>query len=198
MIAFEAYDPSDFSTDLFDLEESDSFDINFESTGYETSNVVQNLGLPFYGLLLTPVAIFLAFMLSRCTCCGPVSRFAKRRLDGIFFNGIIVFVDGSFLIYSVSCMIQIYQVNTGASPRRFGYYFAISLLGSFAVYLAILITYLCCNFSKLRKTEANKWVGAAYDDLATGKAGRLTLFSIVLSFARRIALGWILTFGSRS
>lgn len=108
MLAFEIFDPSDYSKDFFELEESESIDINFESMGYESSNSILNLGLPFYALILAPPVILLVYMLSRCTCCGPVSRCAKRRLDGIFFNGIILFVDGSFLIFSVSSLIEIY------------------------------------------------------------------------------------------
>ena len=66
------------------------------------------------------------------------------------------------------------------------------------VFLAILITYLCRKFSRLRRSKVKKRVGAAYDGLATIKAGRLAIVFIVLSFVRMIALSLILTYGRRS
>lgn len=107
-------------------------------------------------------------------------------------------MDGSFLIYSVGCLIQIYQVYKGASPKRFGYYFAIAFLLSSLVYLATLMTYLYRNFPLLTRPEMKKKVGAAYEGFAMKRAGRYVILFSVFSYLRRIALSLIVTFGRDS
>ena len=117
--------------------------------GYESANVIFNIGLPFFVMLFAPPVILLLFMVSRCKCCGPVSRFAQRLLDGIFFNGIITFVDGSLIVFTISCLVQIYQVREGGIPRRASYYFACTFVLCSIPYIVALTGYLCRKFPKL-------------------------------------------------
>ena len=42
--AFEIYDPGEFTEETFSLEAGESIDIHFEATGYESANVITNLG----------------------------------------------------------------------------------------------------------------------------------------------------------
>ena len=197
--AFEIYDPSEFTEETFNLEAGESIDGHFEATGYESANLITNLGLPFYVILLFPLVILCLFLLSRCKCCGSVSRCAQRRLEATFFNGIIKFVDGSFLIIAVCCLIHIYQVRNGAydSPDA-SYYLACGFLLCSLPYMLTLIVYLCHKFPMLRSEQIQKRVGDAYSTLIVERGKRMVLGKIALSFVRGLALSLVITFGRDS
>ena len=65
MVVFELFDPSSFYQAVFGLDESNGIDITFEAVGYETSNVILNIGLPFLSVVLAPLAVLVCYALSR-------------------------------------------------------------------------------------------------------------------------------------
>ena len=197
--AFEIYDPGEFTEEAFSLEAGESIDIHFEATGYESANVITNLGIPFYVILLFPLVVLCLFLLSRCKCCGSVSRFAKRHLDRTFFNGIIMFIDGSFLLISVCCLIHIYQVREGAYDSTGpSYYLACGFLLCSIPYILVLVGYLCHKFPMLRSEKLMRRVGDAYSTLAVKNGNRIILGQLVLSFVRSLALSLTITYGRYS
>ena len=198
--AFEIYDPGEFTEETFNLETTgESIDAHFEATGYESANVITNLGFPFYVILLFPPVILCLLLLSRCKCCGSVSRFAQRRLDRTFFNGIMMFVDGSFLIIAVCCLIHIYQVQEGAyASTGPGYYIACGFILCSLPYMVTLVGYLCHKFPKLKNESIKRRVGDAYSTLAVERGNRMVLGHSVISFSRGLALSLIITYGKDS
>ena len=197
--AFEIYDPGEFTEKNFKMEAGESIDIHFEATGYESANVITNLGFPFYVILLFPLVILCLFLLSRCKCCGPISRFAQRRLVGTFFNGIIMFIDASFLIIAVCCLIQTYQMREGAydstGPSS---YLACGFLLCSIPYILVLVGYLCHKFPKLKSKKLMRRVGDAYSTLAVKNGNRIILGQLVLSFVRSLAMSLTITYGRYS
>ena len=108
IISFKVFDLSGILKKIFDVEESLSVDIRFESLGYQTSDSILNLGPIFAGIVLAPVCIILALILSQFCCFFQAKNFFKKQTDNIFFNGIIHFVEGTMLIIVVCCTINIY------------------------------------------------------------------------------------------
>ena len=108
MISFEIIDLGDYFADFFSLSDSDSVNIQYEAIGYQSSDAIINLGPIFAVILLAPLYVALVLALSRCACCNSWRNFFKRKLSRFFFNGIITFVDGCYLIMAVCCAINIY------------------------------------------------------------------------------------------
>ena len=66
------------------------------------------------------------------------------------------------------------------------------------LYLIILLCYLLCKFKELDTEKVKKRVGAAYENLAVSKNGRTVLAFWFLSFARRLGITYVITFGQNS
>ena len=109
----------------------------------------------------------------------------------------ITFIDASFLILGVCCAVNIYQVYTGVASKNFSYYFAICAIFSYNPYLLGLLGYLCRKFPHLQTQQVKNKVGSAYADLDL-KKGRSVLVFMVLSYTRRVALCFVITFGRTS
>ena len=60
-LQFELVDVKPFLKDVFGIEESESVNIHFEQSGYETSDFILNMGPAFLSILVAPV--YLLFML---------------------------------------------------------------------------------------------------------------------------------------
>ena len=86
-----------------------------------------------------------------------------------------MFVDGSLIIFILSCLIQIYQVRKGVMPRNASYYFACTFILCSIPYIVTMTGYLCRKFPKLRESAIEKRVGAAYAGLAVHRRNRMTL-----------------------
>ena len=66
------------------------------------------------------------------------------------------------------------------------------------LYLLILLCYMLCKFNELQKEYVKNRVGAAYANLAVSTNGRPVLAFWFLSFVRRIAIAYVITFGQYS
>ena len=67
-------------------------------------------------------------------------------------------------------------------------------MASIISYLLTLLVYLLCKFKQLKTDPVRNRVGAAYENLAVNKVGRPVLAFLFLSFARRIAISYVITF----
>ena len=109
-----------------------------------------------------------------------------------------MFIDASFLILGACSAVNIYQVYMGVAPKNISYYFAVLLIFSINPYLLGLLGYLCRRFKDLDQDKIKKRVGNAYDNFDIKGAGRPALFYMVLSYTRRVALCFVITFGRSS
>lgn len=159
IVALEVIDPSPFSERAFNVENNMAIDINFDAVGYQSSNVIVNLGIPFYFLLAIPVVILALYLITlggdklcrpeqKCARFQPVHMFAEAALKGIFFNGIIITVDIMFCFSAACCLIQTYQVGEGEYPKG-----ASNVLAWAFAFLCIpyTLTLLFCLSRKLPK-----------------------------------------------
>ena len=198
LVAFEFYDTTDIAMATVQAEESDAVDVHFESVGYETSDSILNSGPITIIIILAPFLILLLYLLSRFCCFQRCRAYFKSQLEKTFFNRVIIFVDSSFLILGVSCTVNIYQVYVGVISKNFSYYFAIFAIVCYIPYLLVLLFYLCREFPKLETERMKKRVGNSYVDFDLKGAGRSALVYMAISYSRRVALCFVITFGRSS
>ena len=75
------------------------------------------------------------------------------------------------------------------------FYFAFVTMLTIVLYLLILFCYLLCKFKDLEVEGVKKRVGEAYANLALRKNGRSVLAFWLLTFVRRLAIAYVITFG---
>ena len=94
VVAFELFDVSDQIYYTLALDETEAFNNNFESLGYETMQFAVNMGFSFFILVLGPFILLLCTLLMYITRpCTRLSGLFKSFLDGMIFNGIITTID---------------------------------------------------------------------------------------------------------
>lgn len=116
MIAFDPFaGASERTKEHFSLgaggnEEEPEMGENFVQLGYESPYYLTNLGsllyIVFAYFALVPVLCLLAVM----PCCDKIKNWAKNKVRGVFYNGLLTFVDGTFLLLFMTGMINIKQV----------------------------------------------------------------------------------------
>lgn len=119
-------------------------------------------------------------------------------MNGIFFNGIILFVDGSLLIFAVCSFVQIYQVYRGEYVKNGSYYFAYVFFFCSLPYIAVTMWYLHRKFADLNTEAIRDRIGVVYDGLAIQKTGRSVFVYLVVLYIRPLVLSVIVTFGRGS
>lgn len=134
---------------MFDAEVSDALDVHFQAVGYETSDAIINAGMISLVIIIAPILVLVGYLASRFCCWARCKTFFKTQLEKTFFNRVIMFIDGSFLIMGVCCTVNIYQVKLGVASKNTSYYFSISAIFAYTVYLLCLLSYLLYKYTKL-------------------------------------------------
>ena len=102
------------------------------------------------------------------------------------------------MVLSVCFSVNIHQVYKGEIKPNSSFYFAFITMFTIIVYLIVLFCYLLYKFKDLETEGVRKRVGDAYLNLAVSKNGRGVLFFWLLTFVRRLAIGYVVTFGQFS
>ena len=106
--AFDLVETNEFLTELLKLKPKDPLNAKFETIGFESPYLINNLGT---------FAIILAFNILRvllwCTCC-PLKGYSKRLRklseklgSAIFWNSWIILINESFLTVGLCLMISL-------------------------------------------------------------------------------------------
>ena len=95
--------------EMFDFSETAAYRENFEYAGYETSNIVSNLGTIFLILMIFVVYSALLFCAIR-----PLGRFSNtikafylRKRDGLLWNGILRLLFEIYLDAIISAAVNV-------------------------------------------------------------------------------------------
>ena len=112
-IAFDPIDLSDEINKMYGIvEQQEELASNLIDLGYETPYFVTNLGLLVYIIKFEIGMVIILIILYFLTLCGAqFERFAKKQLDKVFFNTILAFIDGTFLVIVFMGIINIQQVH---------------------------------------------------------------------------------------
>ena len=112
IVSFELYDPAEDLAKALNLEDNEPVNLLFESTGYERSDFVLNMGFMFLFMLAIPLILASILLCSYLCKCLPKFRACCRgQSDKTFFNRILMVLETSMMIVITCAVINIYQVQ---------------------------------------------------------------------------------------
>ena len=100
-----------FIGDIFylshDYEIEVSLGASFEALGYESPYLLENMGsMTLFLMLYIALIPFFFLFLFICRCKAKLRNWFKKKIDGIFFNGILAFLDGTYLLIAIMATIN--------------------------------------------------------------------------------------------
>ena len=195
-IAFDPIDLSDEINKMYGIvEQQEELASNLIDLGYETPYFVTNLGLLVYIIKFEIGMVIILIILYFLTLCGAqFERFAKKQLDKVFFNTILAFIDGTFLVIVFMGIINIQQVQEGKVPINESYWIAVCFLTLYALELLALMFFFCCCFKKLNSDRMIKRCGYIYENLNYKIHGRAPLMYPLIYQIRFAVLVWLALF----
>ena len=109
-------------------------DPKFEALGYESVFFDANLGGLRFILALQILIIvgFIVIAISPC-CLTRAKRWVGVKLEAIFFNSLITFIDSTFLVFLVTGMVNVKQAMDGDVPYNYSFWMATIALAICAI-----------------------------------------------------------------
>eukprot|EP00347_Sterkiella_histriomuscorum_P013970 403362661 len=166
----------------FDEESEKAYNDSFEFMGYENMNMIQNLGLLFYMIVINWMILILCLMLIFFLhqILAPDNKVLKYMKEKIVFNLILRFMIESSLEIGVCCFINVNELSLNASGDILGSSLSVILIFSIFLLpaLAGLLTYY-----KQKDTLLSDSYSCFYDDLNLSKP-KLVLFVLLINYRR--------------
>ena len=130
------------------------------------------------------------FIFSVCPiCCLKARKWSKRKLRSFFFNGVLTFIDGTFLLFILTGMINIRQAQNGIVPKNQSFYGAIVAVLMCTVQIIAVTIFFCKNERKqLNRKRYKQRCGYVYEELNYNVRGGWTLLYPILYQLRFMAL----------
>ena len=76
--------------------------------GYESPYLLENMGsMTLFLMLYIALITFFFLFLFICKCNAKLRNWFKKKINGIFFNGILAFIDGTYLLIAIMATINI-------------------------------------------------------------------------------------------
>ena len=109
MIAFDPIEVGFMIDPLFNLREIDeALDAAFEALGYESAYFITNMGSLIMVIFIQMILIPMHLSVWCCKpCCKRASRYSGNQLGKCYWNGILAFIDGTFLVLCIMGMINL-------------------------------------------------------------------------------------------
>lgn len=151
-----AFDIISVSPDLVaagsSLVEDETFELesNFVQLGYAGAFFVPNLGSLGYIIAVQFVLIPILVLLAKCqTRCTRVKAWSGKKVDRYFFNSLLTFLDGTFLVICLLALINISHVISGDIPANSSLLASILGLVICAAELVAVTIFLKVRYTKL-------------------------------------------------
>ena len=109
MIAFDPIDVTWIINPMFSLSDIEQgLDEEFEALGYQSAYFLTNLGSLFLVVIVQLVLIPMHLSVWACKpCCNKARRYSANHIDKCLWNGILTFIDGTFLVLCIMGMINL-------------------------------------------------------------------------------------------
>ena len=157
-----------------------------EESGFDVNPMTMSL----IGL---PVAILVIYLFARYCPWAKLRGICKRQEQKTLFNRVYLFFDGSLLVFLVSGIVTVFQFKVGATHDVLNLYCSIVFVLLTIPVTLILVGYLLYNFKELKTQRMRDHIGAVYSNFDV--RSRLVMAFLLLTFARRIALCFLVTLG---
>ena len=149
-----------------DYEIEKSLGARFESLDYDSPYLLENMGSMtiFLMLQLALIPFFILFSYL-CVCSKKIKNWCLAKIAGIFFNGILAFIDGTFLLNAIMASINLKQAMRGQALYNSSFWVAFVLFSAQLVEIVAVTIYFKCRFKKLGEERSKKRCGYIYDQL---------------------------------
>ena len=102
-VTFDPIDVQDQVNDIFALEFDEEKDYELEESfielGYESPYLVINMGSLCLFIAIESALLLCSIILWLLPLCPKrIKKAARKRIKGVFFNGLLAFIDGAFLV----------------------------------------------------------------------------------------------------
>jgi len=134
---FDVLDTDDIYEDTFNMTiDEEPYTESFGDLGYETNNIILNMGTVFIIFVINVAAfmtIGLLSLLKRCCCKARFERWYTKLHDAFIWNGVIRFVMEGYLEFAIICFLNFLHMYT----NTFGDIISTVLSGFFTFLLTI-------------------------------------------------------------
>jgi len=136
--------------------DEDPYTTEFGELGYETSNIILNMGTVFIIVICNVIAfglIYLLRILSRVCCKDQLMKQSKKLYDSLVWNGIIRLVLEGYLEFALSCFLGFVYFHRNTAGDIFS--LIILFFSSFmlTVFPLIIIVQIVKNRSKMTEDK---------------------------------------------
>jgi len=109
---FNVVPTGDIYSEMFSFSETPAYRENFSYSGYETSNIILNLGTIFLGLMIFFAYVLLILILFRSLskCTPALFRFYHRQKQSLFWNGLIRLCFEIFFDCIISAFVNVHHL----------------------------------------------------------------------------------------
>ena len=196
-MAFDPIELDDQISNFFGLDSNDQTQLGgtLEQLGYESAYLVVNMGSLLVFVAIRILLLFVETSMYCFKCCPRRLRgCSQSRLGKFFFNGLLAFIDGSFLILFTMSLINIIKAKNGDVGYDISFFFAIFVLFLQFGQLVTLTVFFCKNKAHLEEKRHLDRIGFVYQELNFKVRGAWALAFPILKQIRLIVLVLLLAF----
>ena len=127
-------------------------------------------------------------------CIEKVKVSMGRKVDSIFFNAILAFIDGTFLVIVLMAMINIDAVLHGHDEENISYYTALIFCFLIALQYVGVFLFFAANRRSLKSESNKKCCGYIYEELNYNVRGNMALAFPLLAQLRLAVMVYTIMF----
>ena len=187
--------PSELSTDLFfTFSENMDYPYNskFEDLGFDSHNMVKNLGSMFYYIMVLFIMMILSLILDRCKIENKCMQQMKENIKYfMIINQLFIVIQEGFIEILVSCYLNLQNpIMITFSDKLSNVLNIIIFIISLTVIPSSIIFTMTREETTLKLKESNEKYGGTYENLKINS--KFNLFYNLLFIIRRMILVFLL------
>lgn len=204
IVAFDVLPVDDYYDEAFELQESEAINPTFDNIGYESMYYVRNLGSMFLTFLLIPIGVIVLWPLKLCFKNHKVLQRRQKFIDGVFWNGTILFFFENCMVLIVSAstnILLLLSVNTDVQMYSTGEFIQ-TWAGMLTLAVVLLLPFFVLGFFLINFTDKvqqreerfmSKYV-ALVADMHLERAGKLSLLHVLYQQLYRVGVSLSVVF----
>eukprot|EP00352_Strombidinopsis_acuminata_P009666 CAMPEP_0176349552 /NCGR_PEP_ID=MMETSP0126-20121128/8747_1 /TAXON_ID=141414 ORGANISM="Strombidinopsis acuminatum, Strain SPMC142" /NCGR_SAMPLE_ID=MMETSP0126 /ASSEMBLY_ACC=CAM_ASM_000229 /LENGTH=212 /DNA_ID=CAMNT_0017698993 /DNA_START=215 /DNA_END=853 /DNA_ORIENTATION=- len=195
---FDLVDTDDIYEDTFQMTvDEESYTESFGELGYETNNIILNMGTVFIIFLINLVAFMcmgLLRLIKRCCCEARFGRWHDKLHDAFIWNGVIRFVLEGYLEFAIICFLNFIHLYTETIGDKISAVLSAFFTFMLTIFPIVIMVVIIKHRKDMTSEEFDKKYGEFYTGLKVKMLGLSSLLFPVFFMLRRIFLVVIMIF----